>query len=148
MHQETWAQRFCRHQRLSKSLIDTLRLIAKPHKLSSNDALLLLLCYDQATTPIEPTIPTESESGTGLAQTDITRRSSMSPAAVSGNLESLRKKKLIESDTVSKDRRKKSWCITSDGKSIAMKMSRLLSVIDDSAMEEETSTKTIRREAA
>ena len=142
MHQETWAQRYCRHQRLTKSLIDTLRLIAKPHKLSSNDALLLLLCYDHATAA------TESDSGTGLAQTAITRLSSMSPAAVSGNLESLRKKELIESDAVSKDRRKKSWCITSKGKSIAKKMSRLLSVIDDSAIEDIANSETDRREAA
>ncbi|NQU24511.1 MAG: winged helix-turn-helix transcriptional regulator [Candidatus Nealsonbacteria bacterium] len=56
--------------------------------------------------------------GMGLSQQDITAKLAVSPAAVSGLVEQLRRRGLLEGRRAESDRRRQLWRLTPDGKDV------------------------------
>jgi len=96
-----------------------LRAAAEPHGLSDSEALLLLLCADDATG--------------NLSQRELAAITAMSTAAVSGHLESLRQRELVSSTRDPDDRRRQTWTASEQGQSVVKQITQSLADTDDNS---------------
>lgn len=90
-----------------------LRHAAAPHQLSDAEALILSLCADEATSH--------------LSQRELATVTAMSTAAVSGHLESLRQRNLVNGTRDPNDRRRQTWNASKSGCSIVRQITRSIS---------------------
>ncbi len=100
-----WLNEFCDLSQMIKSMRTALRGAGSPHALTDSETLLLLLCDS----PFEEI----------ASQRALVRQTALSPATISGVLESLRQSQLVTSQRGLKDRRQQIWTLTSEGKRIA-----------------------------
>ena len=109
---DEWIRTFCERHRQIKSMRESLRAVTQTHELSDAEAVLLLLCADDATA--------------NLAQRGLATLTAMSPAAVSGHLESLRQRGLVCGTRDASDRRRQTWSATAKGRQVVDAIGREL----------------------
>jgi DNA-binding MarR family transcriptional regulator len=97
----------CRLSRASRALRRQLLRCLEQFEVSDSQLLLLACCAADADSP-----PSGSP---GTAQSELAAALSLSPAQVSGLLEQLRGRRLIEAVRPQEDRRRQVWRLTPDG---------------------------------